>query len=203
MVKLGQLLRNLARTESIAIVVANQVADRFTGSETRRYGNSGLLQQTQSSPLAYRSGGAGMATTYHPPSSIPAPPSSGVTIPPTPASRGRNTDPTTLDHQQRWFTGWGDDPLTEDLKTPSLGLIWTTQIACRIALIKSPVYAEGETDGNERGERVLKKWRRWVKVVFAPWTRPSGAGIEGAVEFHITGAGIKAVGGEESEAQDV
>jgi len=101
----------------------------------------------------------------------------------------------TFDHQQRWFTGWGDDPLAEDLKTPSLGLIWTTQIACRIALIKSPVYTEGETGE----ERVLKRWRRWVKVVFVPWTAPSGAGVEGAVEFHITGAGIKAI---DLEAQD-
>ena len=109
----------------------------------------------------------------------------------------------TFDHQQRWFTGWGDDPLAEDLKTPSLGLIWTTQIACRIALIKSPVYADGETNEGERGERILKRWRRWVKVVFAPWTRPSGVGVEGAVEFLITGAGIKAIGSEELEAHDV
>jgi DNA repair protein RAD57 len=108
----------------------------------------------------------------------------------------------TLDHQQRWFTGWGDDPLAQDLKTPSLGLIWTTQIACRIALIKSPVYAEGEPDEVERGERILKKWRRWLKLVFAPWTAPSGAGVEGAVEFHITAAGIKAIESEEPEAQD-
>jgi DNA repair protein RAD57 len=109
----------------------------------------------------------------------------------------------TLDHQQRWFTGWGDDPVDENLKTPSLGLIWTTQIACRIALIKSPVYTEGENDEDQRGERILKRWRRWVKVVFAPWTQPSGPGVEGAVEFLITGAGIKAVVSEEFEAQDV
>jgi DNA repair protein RAD57 len=105
----------------------------------------------------------------------------------------------TLDHQQRWFTGWGDDTLADDPKTPSLGLIWTTQIACRIALIKCPVYVEGETDEDQRSERVLKKWRRWVKVVFAPWTRPSGPGVDGAVEFLITGAGIKAVVREELE----
>jgi DNA repair protein RAD57 len=79
-------------------------------------------------------------------------------------------------------------------------LIWTTQIACRIALIKSPVYAEGKTDKGQQGELILKRWRRWVKVVFAPWTRPSGMAFEGAVEFLITGAGIRAVVSEELEA---
>lgn len=106
----------------------------------------------------------------------------------------------TLDHQQRWFTGWGDDPATSsfsELKTPSLGLIWTNQIACRIALIKRPVYAEGESDEEERGERVLKGWKRWMKVVFAPWVAPSGAGVEkGAVEFEIASVGIRAVAEE-------
>src|SRR5271155_2762184 len=92
LVKLGQLLRDLARTESIAIVVANQVADRFTGSESRRFGNSELLRQTQSSPLVYRGGFTNTPTTHHPSSSIAAPPSSGVTIPPMPVSRAGSTD---------------------------------------------------------------------------------------------------------------
>jgi DNA repair protein RAD57 len=51
-----------------------------------------------------------------------------------------------LRHQQRFFTGWGDtqQPITPTvypfrpptLKTPALGLVWSTQIACRIALKK-------------------------------------------------------------------
>ncbi|KAL7777240.1 hypothetical protein CFE70_007663 [Pyrenophora teres f. teres 0-1] len=52
-------------------------------------------------------------------------------------------DPLSLDHQQRWFTGWGDSQY-EQLhvqKTPSLGLVWTNQLACRIALKKQPVFA--------------------------------------------------------------
>lgn len=45
-------------------------------------------------------------------------------------------------------------------------------------------------------ERVLKEWKRYMKVVFAPWTGSTGVGIEGAVEFKLTGAGIKAVCGD-------
>ena len=101
----------------------------------------------------------------------------------------------TLDHQQRWFTGWGDDPEAGEQKTPSLGLVWTAQIACRIALIKQPVYGT-DTVGDGESERpapALKSWRRWLKVVFAPWAAPSGVGLEGAVEIEITGAGMRAV----------
>lgn len=116
----------------------------------------------------------------------------------------------TLDHQQRWFTGWGDDPHAPHaagLKTPSLGLVWTTQIACRVALIKKPVYGRqalvggsniGEDgDGDESGEKALSRWRRWMKVVFAPYVGPSGMGTLGAVEFEIGAGGIRAVGGNE------
>lgn len=194
LVKLGQLLRDLARNENCAIVVANQVADRFSG-----VGSPFLNRTTPSSPLARRSAG------NLPDSLIGAPLSS------LPGVRGEvevNTampfkstmDPMSLDHQQRWFTGWGDDPhpshLTiKNMKTPSLGLIWTTQIACRIALIKRPVYGPGilADEENERGEPVLRKWRRWMKVVFAPHVAPSGPGLDGAVEFEIKGEGMKAV----------
>ncbi|PYH81484.1 hypothetical protein BO82DRAFT_354513 [Aspergillus uvarum CBS 121591] len=52
-----------------------------------------------------------------------------------------------LVHQQRFFTGWGDTPQSlfpgydpglwrSTSKTPTLGLVWSTQIACRIALKK-------------------------------------------------------------------
>jgi DNA repair protein RAD57 len=91
------------------------------------------------------------------------------------------------------------------MKTPSLGLIWTTQIACRIALIKKPVYELGlvRDEEGERGEAVLKKWRRWMKVVFTPHAAPSGPGLNGAVEFEISGAGIKSIekAGEEGIAE--
>ncbi|KAH6850870.1 P-loop containing nucleoside triphosphate hydrolase protein [Chaetomium sp. MPI-CAGE-AT-0009] len=47
---------------------------------------------------------------------------------------------------QRWFTGWGDDPRAQHaLKTPALGLVWTTQVAARIALSRRAV-SRGEVE---------------------------------------------------------
>jgi DNA repair protein RAD57 len=192
LVKLGQLLRDIARKNNIAVVVANQVADRFSNNGGR--GSSPVLNRvTQSSSLARRSAGT------LPSSIITAPPMSSMLPPPSTQFAG-TPDPMSLDHQQRWFTGWGDDPHPSHLslksqKTPSLGLIWTTQIACRIALIKKPVYGPGlvADEDNERGEPVLRKWRRWMKVVFAPHVTASGPGFQGAVEFEIKGMGISAV----------
>ncbi|QSZ34537.1 hypothetical protein DSL72_006131 [Monilinia vaccinii-corymbosi] len=215
LVKLGQLLRDMAREFGVAIVVANQVADRFTGGSgrasplalsQRREGNM------QSSPLARRSLGTSAGAPI-PSSSMNAPMSS---IPDS-SNGGRigsrdysfiTPDPISLDHQQRWFTGWGDDPhpsytSSKNVKTPSLGFIWTTQIACRIALIKKPVYGRARNEimeERESGEPVLRRWRRWMKVVFAGWARESGEGLDGSVEFEIKGEGILTVkkgGGEE------
>ena len=191
LVKLGQLLRDLARDANIAIVVANQVADRFSGGGGN---NSVISRATQNSLLARRTGVA------LPSSSIPSVhPEPGVE-PPTSTPFTSSLDPMSLDHQQIWFTGWGDDPrpsylAAKNLKTPSLGLIWTTQIACRITLIKKPVYGPGlvADEENDRGEPVLRKWRRWMKVVFAPHAAPSGPGLKGSVEFEVRGEGIRSV----------
>jgi DNA repair protein RAD57 len=203
LVKLGQLLRDIARDENIAIVVANQVADRFSGGG----GNSPVLNRAaQSSPLARRSGRESSSSSGALPMlSIPLGADSDLEHPnSTPFTS--TTDPMSLDHQQRWFTGWGDDPrpshvALKNLKTPSLGLIWTTQISCRIALIKKPVYGPGivADEENERGEPVLKKWRRWMKVVFAPHAAPSGPGVGGGVEFEIRGEGLRTVKGKGQE----
>ncbi|KUJ08504.1 P-loop containing nucleoside triphosphate hydrolase protein [Mollisia scopiformis] len=196
LIKLGELLQVLARDHGVAIVVANQVGDRFSND---RGGSSPIKRLTQSSPLARRNG---------PPSSI-GPPSSGAEIPNVEAPFRGTPDPMSLDHQQRWFTGWGDDPnpsrlASMSLKTPSLGLIWTTQIACRIALIKRPVYGPGLVgdEETERGEPVLRKWKRWMKVVFAPHAKASGPGLEGAVEFQIRADGIAAVKKKGKEVDD-
>ncbi|TVY36066.1 DNA repair protein, partial [Lachnellula occidentalis] len=201
LVKLGQLLRTIARENNIAIVVANQVADRFSNNSTSGSGagsSPALNRTTQSSPLARRSAGT-----------IP---SSSTSAPPPSTPFAGTPDPMSLDHQQRWFTGWGDDPSPshislKNLKTPSLGLIWTTQIALRIALIKKPVYGPGlvADEENERGELVLRGWRRWMKVVFAPHVAATGPGVQGAVEFEIKGMGIAAVGkkGDVDEDDDI
>lgn len=188
LVKLGQLLRDIAREHNIAVVVANQVADRFSFAGGGGNSSPMALRNTQSSPLAYRSGGAEI---HHPASSLSGPPSSLI------ATVSSSSDHMSLDHQQRWFTGWGDSAqhmYSQDLKTPSLGLIWTTQIACRIALIKKPVYGRGIlSEEGEHGEPVLKRWRRWAKVVFAPHAPSTGPGLETAVEVEILGKGLFAV----------
>lgn len=201
LVRLGALLRNLARKHDIAIVVANQVADRFASSAAipRTVPFRGA---SQDSPLASRS--------------MPPPPP-GSTLASTPSSSvpfsfpddAPPTDPALrLDHQQRWFTGWGDDPRSShSLKTPSLGLVWSTQISCRIALFKRPVYGrprqiaasiEADDDNVDRGA-TLRNWRRWMKVVFAGHAAASGQGVNGAKEFEVTMGGIRYVKGKKDK----
>lgn len=189
LVQLGALLRELARTEGIAIVVANQVADRFTKPPSAP--NSNPVSRTTS------------ANSQGTRDNTPQPSNPASTLPASQFGESvlLSPDPLALDHQQRWFTGWGDIPhvAPHTLKTPSLGLVWTNQLACRIALIKKPVFANrgplvvtvnGEDQWNEQEETHISKWRRWVKVVFAPWAPPSeGRGLE----FEITKSGIRAV----------
>jgi DNA repair protein RAD57 len=143
--QLGSFLRDLARRENIAIVVSNQVSDRFDSV----------------SPLQ--------------PNELPG--------------GGTSVDPLSLDHQQRWITGWGDiavDPSVSLPKTPALGLVWTNQIAARIALIK-------EANVQER------RRRRWMRVVFATWTaQTKGMGVE----YEITPHGVAAVRKNDSQSGD-
>ncbi|KAK3683845.1 DNA repair protein RAD57 [Podospora appendiculata] len=229
LVRSGMQLRDLARKYNLAVVVSNQVADRFGGSKTpassfRRHDSPGLTQHqhqagTQESPLAARSKGKPLpATPTAEPSSSMAHsfPRSSATeqrsssmIPPPPPFPGESGDGTPappallLDHQQRWFTGWGDDPCADyALKTPSLGLVWSTQISARIALFKRPAYGESRHSLDEdevHGMPTLRNWRRWMKVVFAPHAPASGAGIGDAVEFEVTMSGVRAVKKEEKD----
>lgn len=218
LVRLGALLRDLARRYNLAIVVANQVADRFSSSPAlyRSPAPPRPSPATQETPLASRSIPP-HANAPGPPSSLPFPSTPASPLPfSLPDEDGAPAPPALLlDHQQRWFTGWGDDPRSSlALKTPSLGLVWSTQIACRIALFKRPVYGRTRTaaplsavtstpGGNNAGRDddydpdmaapTLKSWRRWMKVVFAPHTKESGSGIDGAVEFEINLGGLRAV----------
>jgi DNA repair protein RAD57 len=187
LVQLGALLRELARTEGIAVVVANQVADRFTRAPSAASSNA-VSRNTSAN-----SQGNGRELTPQP--SMASQPEVGLLLSP---------DPLTLDHQQKWFTGWGDQQYEPEhtQKTPSLGLVWTNQLACRIALIKQPVFASrppltapvGENEWHEE-ENHISKWRRWLKVVFAPWTPPS---YDRGVEFEILRSGITHIAKENS-----
>ena len=175
--KLGHLLRRLAVSKNIAIVVANQVSDRLEPSGFRpsqRFPSSSL--QHSSSPVM---------------SSSPVPSQPG----------GPNFDEEcmTLDYQQRFFTGWGDEGVySSSLKTPALGLAWSNQIACRIALKMGGSYAsdpvlvqaiDGQVvGGNTWAER---KSRRYMKIVFAPWA--AGHEEQDGVPYEITTGGISSV----------
>jgi len=139
--KLGNMLRKLAIEHGIVIVVTNQVSDRFD--------NANYPLRLSSSP----------ATTS-------SPAMSDTPLPPDVAERRQETQ--TLDHQQRFFTGWGDEkgnPKHEQLKTPALGLAWANQISARIVL-KMESGRQEYAGGNIWKD---KKKVRTLGVVFAPW----------------------------------
>ncbi|KAL1871582.1 hypothetical protein VTK73DRAFT_2011 [Phialemonium thermophilum] len=226
LVRLGMLLRDLAGRHHLAVVVANQVADRIGGIKSPT--GSAVAPQvplgghvqgplpSQESPLASRSrplAPSASQVVVEPPSSsiaglipsssistAPEPPrdSDGPPPPPwQPAPEFTTTPVLLLDHQQRWFTGWGDDPapgsgtpFAVTPKVPSLGLVWATQVAMRIVLLKYPVYRHG-TNRRANSSTTMQSWRRWVKVVFAPHVAPTGPGIQGSVEFEIWAGGLK------------
>jgi DNA repair protein RAD57 len=174
LVSLGSHLRRLAHEKGVAIVVSNQVADRFTPEAQ--------LLSPQNTP--------------------------GVNDPSTPA-----TVPllTTLDHQQRFFTGWGDydgieDPFLSNpahWKTPALGLVWANQISGRIALIREPLshnlaLADRTSNGENDGRGGPGRRRRFLRVVFASWAGATSGNKRG-VEFEITGAGVRGISEEKDE----
>lgn len=166
LVRLGSLLRSLARVHDCAIVVANQVADRFPST----YGLKSPIRSVSFPP---------QSSSYSLPQQPPV---------------------LSLEHQQRFFTGWGADPSSDslNLKTPSLGLVWANQIACRVVLSKEIEYSAhpGTGDAREGEESVVwssKRWRRWMKVVFGGWVTATGEGEKG-VEFEVWAGGIRAIG---------
>ncbi|KAH9845571.1 DNA repair protein rhp57 [Teratosphaeria destructans] len=170
--ELGALLRGIARTHNVAVVVANQVADRFLPVVEPLSQVPSISQQTQRSrPASPPPSLAGKNSVI----ASQAQPNTDLTSTPTLLS---TDDPLALDHQHNFFTGWGDDLSLQNLKTPSLGLTWTSQLGARIALLRAPVTAP---DGS------VRIWRRTFKVVFSAW------GPESSTAFEITEGGVRAV----------
>ncbi|KAK1776711.1 putative RAD57 protein [Copromyces sp. CBS 386.78] len=193
LVRLGMQLRDLAQKYDLAVVVSNQVADRFGSRMPEPITSSiprfpGIARSSDANPTTTPGASTPYPHTPHPYQEEP------------PAAYHPSLH---LDNQQRFFTGWGDDPYASfPLKTPSLGLVWSTQISARIALFKRPAYGrskyqaddEDAGGGAEKGMPMLKSWRRWMKVVFAGWTGESGTGIaEGSVEFEVWMGGLRGV----------
>lgn len=166
--KLGHLLRNLAVKEDIAIVLANQVSDRFesikSNEPTPRTGFPSMSSQTAdhgSGPVSpfpkSRTEQLATRNSQQPPSSSPA-----ISSSPYHAPNDKNFDGSYLiaprvrsmlnvAHQERFYSGWGDGAYPENgsLKNPALGFVWTTQIACRIALKKEESHAVGVSMGDD------------------------------------------------------
>lgn len=152
--KLGHMLRNLAAKEEIALVVANQVSDRFdrveNGEDVAPRSNfpPALSQSAMPSPRPRNRAeilepGSQQPLPDEPSSSTPS--SSQLQAPEDDQFDGTyllgnaaRNEAMSLVHQERFFTGWGDSPWSANstLKTPALGFFWSTQIACRIALKK-------------------------------------------------------------------
>ena len=172
--KLGAHLRSLARDHNCAIVVANQVSDRFAPLPL-------MAPRTTAKSLA-------TSSPYQPSSSLPQ------------HQQSNGFNPLILDHQLRFFSGWGSDPASgaHSLKSPSLGLVWANQIACRIVLIKEACYRShpmallGEATEKESADWSSRTWRRWVKVAFSAWAEGTPGSRQG-VEFEIWSGGLRAV----------
>ncbi|KAJ5561838.1 hypothetical protein N7535_003699 [Penicillium sp. DV-2018c] len=169
--KLGQFLRNLAVDHDIAIVLANQVSDRFepiTGSSTQPVRRTGFPSAKQTpapadivSPHPHPRSRAGILASGNggqAPSSSPS-----ISSSPYHAPDDRNFDGSyliappvrngllNLAHQERFFTGWGDGDgvyMESGMKNPALGFIWTTQVSCRIALKKEMRAAANASSGS-------------------------------------------------------
>lgn len=104
-----------------------------------------------------------------------------------PAIAERRQETQSLDHQQRFFTGWGDDKTNrhEQLKTPALGLAWANAISARLVL-KMESEQQEYAGGNIWKD---KKRNRFLSVVFAPWAPPTNSPIR----YEITMQGLVSV----------
>ena len=178
--RLATHLRDLARHHNIAVVVANQVADRFES-------------QSMLAPMSQQ-----LTQTPRPasPSQAAATQAPNVTIPLVQYEAFLSTSyPLALDHQHRFFTGWGDDPMphpSANLKTPSLGLTWTNQLATRIALIRVPIYEDRAYQPGE--DKSIAGWKRTMKIVFSPWSAAS------ETDYEIWKGGVRAIDDLSKEA---
>ena len=171
--QLGAHLRDLARSHNVAIVVANQVLDRF--------GPVASLFDATATPLSQNSVATQVSSTNNNNTAALPPPSQQ------PQLFLSTNDPLSLDHQQRFFTGWGDHRFMRDLKTPSLGLTWTNQLSARVVLLKQPILKPQDYLLGPGMDIV--GWRRHLKVAFSAWSRDDN-GIDG-VEFEVCEEGIR------------
>ena len=172
LVRLGNVLRQVAHDQNVAIVVNNQVADRFddvrTLADRLRLSSQAPSSSAPSSTQSSQKQGQSKAEEQLPTATIRAIPVQASISAPS-GSQARKKEVVSLDFQQRFFTGWGDNPnkAYEAQKTPSLGLTWANQIDTRVVLKMdhTSIHTASET-GNVWSD---VKRRRFLSVVFSPW----------------------------------
>jgi len=224
--KLGKTLRKIAHDNGVTIICTNQVADRFDDDRTRADKLRLISSQGQGSSQTVPKQASGRAThtqqnanapnsmqppTTHPQKQLPAAtqaPGGSLQAPPS-SHQARKEEIISLDFQQRFFTGWGDNGHNspfEQLKTPALGLTWANQIDARIALkISDTLVRDAAKKGQGESEsylRSLGKRRRHLKVVFAPWAAPT---MDNGVEYDLEMQGpvsVEAIGKSKSKSND-
>lgn len=159
LVRLGKTLKNLAQEHDVAVVVTNQVSDRF--------------DNPQPTPNRLQSSSPAPTWSQLKPVSRPTAPQDEFI---------------SLDYQQRFFTGWGDEApgVLDLLKSPVLGLTWTNQVSARIVL---KIISAGRNAGQPRQRSDSDSWsghkrRRYMSVVFAPWVEPSLEPTEYDISMH-------------------
>ncbi|THW97449.1 P-loop containing nucleoside triphosphate hydrolase protein [Aureobasidium pullulans] len=183
--QLGSHLRDLARTHNVAVVVANQVLDRF--GPIASYFDAAVTP----TPLSQSSVSTQVSNANN-----------NNAVPPQlsqqPIQVFSTNDPLSLDHQQRFFTGWGDQRFLRDLKTPSLGLTWTNQLSARIVLLKQPILKPQDYLLGPGMDIV--GWKRHLKVAFSAWSRDNN-GVDG-VEFEVCEEGIRSKRADDNTGTD-
>ncbi|GAB7340741.1 hypothetical protein MBLNU457_7119t1 [Dothideomycetes sp. NU457] len=199
--RLGALLREIAETHNVAVVVANQVQDRFAAVANLQEHAS----QPASQALSHRSdsGNSKAASTQSRDRDRAAPQNDiAFAIQVAEGEEGlpalSTFDPLSFDHQQRFFTGWGDQPSVFPFshayhathpKTPSLGLPWTNQLSARVVLLKEPIYKAQDYLLGPGSD--IAGWKRTMKVAFGQ-SAADDNGAEGT-EFEISSGGIRAL----------
>lgn len=196
--RLGALLREIAENHNVAVVVANQVLDRFTPVANI----SEQASQPASQALSYRSdsGNSKAASTQ---SRDRAVPQNDIVFEIQAAEEEEGLpalstfDPLRFDHQHRFFTGWGDHPSVFPFshayhathpKTPSLGLPWTNQLSARVVLLKEPIYKAQDYLLGPGSD--IAGWKRTIKIAFGQ-SAADNNGMEGT-KFEIWSGGIRA-----------
>lgn len=167
LIKLGKVLRQIAYKHNVAVVITNQVSDRFDNARI----DPDKFRFASSAPPSSATTMPGSQVQHVQTSMGPPPPRSTLTM-----SQAERDEVMRLDYQQCFFTGWGDDPNKpfEALKTPALGLIWANQIDARVVL---KIAQEIRTTTTENLYSDHKR-RRHLSVVFAPWVAPTNMPVE-------------------------